>query len=43
MPIVNVQLLKHPLNWVIVFLMVLFAGVAIHLVLSFYGESPKTS
>lgn len=43
MEIVNIQLLKHPMNWVIVFMMVLIFGIALHIVLDFYGQVPKTS
>jgi hypothetical protein len=39
MDIVNFGILKHPLNWVIVILMVLIFGIAVHLVLDFYGIS----
>jgi len=37
MELLNFQLLKHPLNWIIIFLMILIFGIALHLVLSFYG------
>lgn len=40
MNIVNFDLLKHPLNWVIVILMVMIFGIAAHLVLDFYNISP---
>lgn len=39
--IVNTQLLKHPANWVIVTLMLVIAGIAGHLVLSWIGVSPS--
>ena len=41
MEILNVALLKHPLNWVIILLMVMIAGIALHLVLDFYGVDPS--
>ena len=37
MQVVNWDLLKHPMNWAVVILMVLIAGVFVHLVLDFYG------
>jgi hypothetical protein len=37
--IVNTGLLKHPMNWVIVTLMLVLAGVAGHLVLGYFGVS----
>lgn len=40
MNIVNFDLLKHPLNWVIVILMVMIFGIAAHLVLDFYNINP---
>ena len=38
--IVNVALLRHPMNWVIVTLMLVLAGVAGHLVLNYFGVGP---
>jgi len=35
--VINFEILKHPLNWIIVVLMVLIAGVAAHFILS-YGS-----
>lgn len=43
MKIVNVALLKNPLNWFIIILMILIAGIAGHLVLSWLGIEPKTA
>jgi len=40
MSIINFDILKHPLNWVIVILMVMIFGIAAHLVLDFYNISP---
>jgi hypothetical protein len=34
MEFINYNLLKHPANWVIVFMMVFIAGIAIHLFIS---------
>ena len=31
--IINFELIKHPINWVIVILMVLIAAMAVHFVL----------
>ena len=41
MEIINWELIKHPLNWVIIILMVLIAGIFLHLVLDFYGAKAK--
>lgn len=38
----NWALLKHPLNWVIVLLMLVLAGIAGHLLLSMAGIEPAT-
>lgn len=40
MELINFSIIKHPLNWVIVILMVLLFGVALHLVLDFYNVTP---
>jgi hypothetical protein len=40
MDIINFAFLKHPLNWVIVILMVMIFGIATHLVLDFYNINP---
>jgi len=34
MELINWNILKHPMNWVILFLMILIAGFALHLVLT---------
>lgn len=34
---INWELLKHPLNWIIVLLMLVIAGAAGHLALSYFG------
>lgn len=45
MEIVNVGLLKHPINWFTVILMVWIASIAAHLILSHYneGDTPPLS
>lgn len=35
MEIINWRLVSNPLNWVVLFLMVLIAGIAMHLILSY--------
>jgi hypothetical protein len=40
--VINFPLLKHPMNLVIVILMVMIFGIAIHLVLDFYNVAPGT-
>lgn len=35
MELINWDLAGHPMNWVHIFLMVLIAGIAIHLILSY--------
>lgn len=42
MEVVNWELIKHPMNWVVVLLMVMIAGIFITLVLDFYGVQPGT-
>lgn len=37
--IVNWDLLKHPLNWIIVTLMLIIAGAAGHLLLTHFGAT----
>lgn len=39
--ILNWQLLKHPMNWIIVTLMVLIAGVAVHFILQYQNGTAK--
>jgi len=36
---VNVGLIKHPMNWVTVILMVFIAGIAVHLLMRFWQNS----
>lgn len=42
MEILNFPLLKQPLNWIIILLMVIIAGIALHLILDFYEITPAT-
>lgn len=42
MQIVNFDLIKQPLNWLIVILMLVIAAVAGHLILSAFGQEPAT-
>jgi hypothetical protein len=42
MEIINFGLMKHPMNWLTIILMVLIAGVAVHLVLQFAGVQKTT-
>jgi len=41
--ILNFELLKNPLNWIIVLLMLIIAGVAGHYLLSLFGVEPATA
>jgi len=43
MGIVNWNLLKHPMNWLIVVLMVLIAGIAFHFIMQFGTAKTKQS
>lgn len=38
--VINFDLIKHPMNWLIVVLMVLIAGIALHFVLDWQGAVP---
>jgi hypothetical protein len=40
MEVINVDLMKHPMNWITLVLMVLIAGIAMHLILSWFKGSP---
>jgi hypothetical protein len=40
--LLNWGLLKQPLNWFTILLMVLIAGIAIHLVCDYFGSNPAT-
>jgi hypothetical protein len=39
MDVVNFDMLKHPINWITVILMVLIAGIAVHLGLRMWQNS----
>lgn len=39
----NWELMKHPLNWLIVLLMLTIAGIAGHIVLTHFGAEPEGS
>lgn len=41
--IVNTALLKHPLNWLIILVMLILAGAAGHFALTWLGHSPATA
>jgi hypothetical protein len=46
MPLLNFGLMKHPLNWVTILLMLVIVGMAVHLICSHYKEvsdSPAAS
>lgn len=43
MKLLNLPLMKNPLNWLIVLLMLVIAGIGGHLLLSYLGVEPKTS
>lgn len=40
---VNFALLKNPINWLTVILMILIASIAGHLALTYFGIEPATS
>lgn len=42
MEVVNWRLISHPMNWVVLFLMVFIAMMLVHFVMA-YMVSPKTS
>ena len=42
--VINLELLKHPLNWAIVVLMVIIAGSALHFIVAgFNGHNGATA
>ena len=43
MKVINFAIAKHPLNWAIVFLMVLIAGFAGSLVMAYFGRTYATA
>jgi hypothetical protein len=40
---INWELMRHPLNWIIVILMLTIAGAAGHLLLTHFGAEPSGS
>lgn len=43
MPLLNTGLLKQPLNWVVILLMLVIAGIGGHLLLSYFHTEPAKS
>jgi hypothetical protein len=43
MAIVNTRLLSHPMNWVIIFVMLVIAAIFGHLLLSILDQEPSTT
>lgn len=42
--VINFQILKHPINWIIVILMVLIAGIAFHFFMQWQvGTNPAAT
>jgi hypothetical protein len=39
---INLELLKHPLNWLIIFMMLVIAAIAGHELMSFFGTEPAS-
>jgi len=39
----NVSLLRHPMNWAIVVLMVIIAGAALHFIVAGYNGGAETT
>jgi hypothetical protein len=42
MQVVNFSLIKHPLNWAIIFLMLVIAAIAGHELMSLVGQEPAS-
>lgn len=40
---INFAIVRHPMNWVTLFLMVFIAGIAVHLILTHLGVDQTTS
>jgi len=38
--LINFALIKHPINWFVILLMVMLFGIGLHLVFDFYGINP---
>lgn len=43
MEIINWRIVRHPLNWLTVFLMVFIAGIGIHFILQASGMIPAAA
>jgi hypothetical protein len=43
MAIVNTKLLSHPMNWLIILLMLIIAGIFGHLLLSLLDQEPTAA
>lgn len=43
MELINWRIVRHPLNWITVFLMIFIAGIAIHFVLVGLGMQPAAA
>lgn len=43
MEVINWRIVKHPLNWITVFLMIFIAGIAIHFILQAVGMVPAAA
>ena len=42
MELLNFNLLKNPVNWIVIILMLIIAGMGGHLLLSYFGVEPET-
>jgi hypothetical protein len=42
MQLLNIPLIKNPLNWAIIFMMLLIAAIAGHLLLTLSGNEPAS-
>lgn len=43
MELINLGLLKQPINWLVIILMLVIAAMAGHLLLSYFGVEPVTA
>lgn len=43
MKVLNFEMAKNPMNWIIVILMLIIAGVGGHLLLSYFKHEPATT
>ncbi len=41
--VINVDLLKHPMNWIIVVLMVIIAGAAAHFIVAGFNQNSNAT